>query len=382
MSRLTEAALLPLQLGVEAVERYRLDQRVYDLLRTDDGTVTFIPSVSYSGGDGIGVGGSLDIEPGRGAQTALELGGELRPNGDRDIEGYFQRAIAMLEGRRIMLHGIRELDTDDPYYGIGGDTANVENVLRRELFAGSVAVDVGARGERLTTGAIRIGARREELGPGEEEGKPAVGTPAASAEPPPGFTDAITYAQAGALVRHDTRDTPGRPTHGILAELDGSLAADVHGLDLASAGARARLSWYVPVLARRRVLVLSAGLGATVPLTPQSEVPYHELVTLGRNRHLRGYGKARFRDRLGWWASAEYRYPIYEFMTTNAALRASLFVDAGRVGSSLGELANTPVRYDGGVRFTIAHTTTIALDLSVGVSPEGPELAISAGKLL
>src|SRR5262245_23880306 len=57
-----ELAFTPVAFAVGLVEKYRLDQRVYDLLRNDAGTVKVVPAAKFSGGDGFGVGAALDLE--------------------------------------------------------------------------------------------------------------------------------------------------------------------------------------------------------------------------------------------------------------------------------------------------------------------------------
>src|SRR5687768_3871168 len=54
-----ELAFTPVAFAVGLVEKYRLDQRVYDLLRNDAGTVKVVPAAKFSGGDGFGLGAGV-----------------------------------------------------------------------------------------------------------------------------------------------------------------------------------------------------------------------------------------------------------------------------------------------------------------------------------
>src|SRR5688500_3975548 len=77
-----ELAFTPLAFAVGVVEKYRLDQRVYDLLRNDAGTVKVVPAAKFSGGDGFGVGAGIDLENLAGRNEEFDVGGLVRLNRD------------------------------------------------------------------------------------------------------------------------------------------------------------------------------------------------------------------------------------------------------------------------------------------------------------
>jgi len=77
------------------------------------------------------------------------------------------------------------------------------------------------------------------------------------------------------------------------------------------------------------------------------EIPFTDLMRLGGSERLRGYASDRFREKLSFVATAEYRYPIHDLVA------GEVFVDAGRVGPGYGDvfaLSNdNPVRAGAGV---------------------------------
>jgi hypothetical protein len=81
----------------------------------------------------------------------------------------------------------------------------------------------------------------------------------------------------------------------------------------------------------------------------RSEVPFTELPQLGGADDLRGYPADRFRDRVLALGTLEYEWDL------SAVVSASVFVDAGRVFPSLGEIGADHMRVGYGLAFQ-AHT--------------------------
>jgi hemolysin activation/secretion protein len=129
----------------------------------------------------------------------------------------------------------------------------------------------------------------------------------------------------------------------------------------------------------KRVLALGAGVGGAVPTSADDRIPLHELMVLGRKEFLRGYSKTRFRDQMGWWATAEYRWLIWEYGDTRAGLSPTIFFDIGRVASGVDELLVGPLRYSAGLGLRGAHDTLKLFHLSIGWSPEGLQFGFAAG---
>ena len=379
--RMVELTFLPVSMLVTGIERTRLDRRIYDLLRNDAGTVVVSPQVKVGFGDGLGIGGTLTVQSRLGQFRKWSVGGLWQLNNDREWATQYKQSLAFWEGRRIRLRVRGETDRDAKYYGRGNDTV-VENkrVLRNEFVEGAMRVSLIPRGMVGIASDIEVGFRREQLGVGQSGTTPSVEESADDVELPAGFGSTRYYPWVRVGLRRDTRDTVARTTTGLFAEMEGYLTTDTDSSRLGAVGGLIRAFMFVPVLPGRRVIALGAGVESVSPLRKSGRVPFHSLVTLDRSNHLRGYGSDRFRDRVAWWATAEYHYPVYEYQTTGVALTSVLFGDMGRVAPSLQDAFSTPIRYSLGAELRVEHETVRVLSFQLGWSPEGLQVALRVGK--
>jgi hypothetical protein len=372
-----ELAFSPLALVVDAVETYRLDRRIYDLLRNDDGTIVLTPAVKISGGDGFGLGGTLSLQA-LGATQRLDLGAVARFNRDLELGARYRHAFASAEGRELDVRVHSEIDRNVPFFGLGNDTPAEQHVLRAEFVDVSATFDLTDRSAPAVSAAFEAGLLRSFLGTGSDSAAPGE----MDGSRVPGFGETITFPRVRFAARFDSRDNIGRPTRGYRSEVTASYTQDLSQAGQSAMAAGVHLAWHIPVLPDRRTVSLAFGVAGATPLRATDEVPFHELVTLGRRSHLRGYSRGRFRDQLGWWSSAEYQFPIWEYINSGVALTPGFFFDLGRVGRSAAELVDGPLRYSGGIALHAAHDSMVIFRLQVGVSPEGPELDFSLGKEL
>jgi len=377
-----ELAFSPIGLLVETVERYRLDLRIYDLLRNDAGTIVLIPNLKLAFGDGLGFGGKLSFKELFGGERRLNLEGTYRLNADYDLGAFYKHVIAAAEGRELVVGATWEVDRNMPYFGIGNDSQAEKHVLRADTLDAALSMDLTARGVADLIGLVEFGFRYEKLATGDDPAHPGVGGPDSMVAEPVGFGQTVGYPRFRALIQYDTRDNLGRPSRGVVTTFEGVYTQDVSGADLSGMTLSASVEGFIPLLPYRRVLRVALGIGAAIPGRPGDEIPLHSLITLGRKYYLRGYSRGRFRDELGWWGSLEYRFPIFEYTTTGIALTPALFVDVGRVGSNVEQLFETPIRYSGGIGLRAAHDLLHVFTLQVGASPEGFELDFSLGKSL
>lgn len=380
---LVELAFTPLGFVTSVVERYRLDRRIYDLLRNDEGTIQVVPTGKISGGDGIGVGGAIDIEDLIGRGEDIEVGGLVRLNSDWEASAEYEQSLATLEGREVHLGLEYELDQNEKFYGAGNDTTPADRrILRESIFQSMAGIDIFALGTPDYAGLFEVGYRRVRLTPGTDVDVDEIplGGAGDTVEPPPDFGSTHDYLTAGFALQYDTRDQTASTSRGLLALVSARTTISPDETSLGAVTGSAEVHWYIPVLPRRRVVVLSGGVGASAPLGEDREIPFHELVVLDRKNHLRGYGNDRFRDRLGWWTSAEYRYPIYEYQDTGVGLTTSLFVDAGRVAGEVTEVWEGPIRWDVGAGVRAETEKFVILLLEVARSPEGIEVGLTVGK--
>jgi opacity protein-like surface antigen len=375
-----ELVFTPFAVVVTLVERYRLDRRVDDALKNDDGTIRFIPGVKIGFGDGFGLGGKLKVRSF--SERSFDVGGGYKLNGDFDLGLDYDQRVASAEGRHLRVELSYELDGNLPYYGIGGDTrVDDERILSSRYADARVSFDLTPLGALTWTGDAHVGWRHERLAPGAGGSAPAVGAdPMDPVAPPPGFGETLDFPYLHARVRYDTRDNVGIPTVGWVSELEAGITHALGGdRDLGAVSGRASALRFVSVLPMKRVLVLGGGVGGALPTGADGAIPLHELMVLGRKESLRGYSKTRFRDQLGWWATVEYRWLIWEYEDTRAGLLPTLFFDIGRVAGRADELLSGPLRYSAGIGLRGAHDTLMAFHLNLGWSPEGLQFGFAAG---
>jgi len=242
-----------------------------------------------------------------------------------------------------------------------------------------VAFDLSGRGAIYFTGTVEAWYRRERLGPGESDTVPNAKT----LDPlgvPAGFGHTYDFPGMTLRARLDTRDSAGHPTRGIVATLDTSVTGDVNEANLSAVAVGGSLKVFLPVLPDKRTLQLAVGGRGTAPLNGDHRVPFHALTVLGREHHMRGFARSRFRDRHGWWSTLEYRFPLYEYRDTGIGATAAIFFDVGSVAPTLDTLFDNEPRVSGGVVLRAAHDTVRIFDLHLGVSSEGVEVGLRVGR--
>jgi len=381
--RVVELALTPLRPIFEIVEQKRLDRRIYDLVSNEAKTAFLLPYVTVGGSDGV-AGGLLFMHNDLfGEDERLRLSGALRGNLDYKVKATYEQAVARLDGRTVGARISYDHDTDWTYHGLGGDAPeDVERAVRSDELL------VTLRGQLLGPELLYVSSdlvltyRRQSLGPGDSPDVPALRRSDPEVAPLPGFEQTLDLPELGLTLTFDSRDSLGRTTRGFLARLEVAGTRDLNGASLSAFRAALDTSLFLEVLPRARVIVLSAGIGAATPWQSEHELPLRGYISLGRETHLRGYRRDRFLDRFGWWASAEYRYPVFEHERDELGLSSVLFFDLGRAGADAHGLFGLAPRWSAG--FGVQADTAISplLRLLVGFSPEGSEVTFSVGSLL
>lgn len=379
--RAVELALLPVGLLVEFVETYRVDKIVTNALEFFDGRLKLSPRLKLSFGDGLGLGAKAKIHDVVFENAEVEIGGIYRLDGDWLVDTEASHRLGSLERRLLHVLAFAERDANQRYYGIGGASnerdRRVLGVTTQAVFAG---IDLHPSDWYDYGGLLEIGVSRERLFPGVSSSDDAVGGADDPVAPPPGFEHTTGLVHLRLTGRYDTRDTVGRPTRGTLVEVGVRTQTAVDGASVGGVTTHAMGSWFLPVLPDGRTLVLVAGGSAALPLF-QDDIPLSSLSTLGRETHLRGYDRSRFHDRYAVWTSAEYRFPIYEYLNTDVGLDAFGFAD---VGTAFGETAFAfdRIRYSLGGGLRAAHETTLLFEVTAGWSPEGWQLRLGVEKQL
>lgn len=375
--RAVELVFLPVSLFVGAVEKHRLDKRLGHLLTFHEGRIKISPRFRFSLGDGAGIGLWLARTKLFDRRARLRLGGLVRLDLDWQQEAEYAHALLLPGGRGLRARAYVEDDKNQRYFGLGGETELADRRVMRSFEQGAL-VEIDLQGiDRYTyAGTARLGVRRQELSPGTSTTDPPLGEPGDSVMPPPAFGETSIYAEARATGRYDTRDTFGRPTRGWLAEVQALARNEVTGKDLSGITLDSVVRWHLLVLPENRVLVFTVAGTATFTLLPGSTIPLDSLAVIGRS-NVRGYDRERFRDRYALVGSIEYRFPIYEYLSSRAGLDAFTFVDGGTIwGRSSFDAVPPRWSVGGGVRG--AHDTTVVFETTVGYSPEGFEFTIGA----
>ena len=97
----------------------------------------------------------------------------------------------------------------------------------------------------------------------------------------------------------------------------------------------------------------------------RDEVPFNELPRLGGKSVLRGYPLDRFRDRVAIVSSVDYQWDL------TSTISASLFVDAGRVQTSLEDLDSSDLRVGYGMSFDLHTARSFLARASIASSIDG-----------
>jgi outer membrane protein assembly factor BamA len=167
----------------------------------------------------------------------------------------------------------------------------------------------------------------------------------------------------------------------VVASLEGRLTADVEGADTSVFRGIAHVALFTPVLPLHRVLYLSLGASAAVPLGSDA-VPLHELVHLGGASSLRGYDGDRFTGAVGWWGTAEYRYKVFQEADTGHGISSVLFFDVGATARNVEQMLLAPLRWSAGFALRVETNLFLLGRLQLGFSPEGVQVTAAIGELL
>jgi hypothetical protein len=380
---LLSLALTPFRLAVGAIERNRLDKRIFAFLTFYNDQIKIAPQFKVSFGDGLGGGIVGSLRGMNSPNSKITIGWLYRIDRDWELDFEYRHRLLLPGGRGIKLKVHVERDINERYFGItGASEIGDRRVIGVHHFGGTAEMDLLGVDRYDYAGLIQLGVQRELLTPGISATHPPVGEPGDMIVPPPGFQERIVYGDIRLVGRIDTRDAFGRPTRGNYAEVAVHARADVaRKRDLSAVSATAELTKFLPVGALGRVLALHLGGAATSHIIGGDQVPFEAYPTLGREHGLRGYERDRFRDRYELHGSAEYRYPIYEFLSTKAGLDSFFFLDVG-TAFGVAPLAASRVHYSLGTGIRAGHETTSVFQFTFGWSPEGTQITLNLGSKL
>jgi len=178
----------------------------------------------------------------------------------------------------------------------------------------------------------------------------------------PGVSAQASMLHGGVAAEADTRDYPGRPTHGGLYRAAAQIFSDRDLHQFSFRRYEAEGLQIFPVAGARWAIALH-GWGVFSDTPGDNSVPFYLLPSLGGLNTVRGYHDYRFHDRNLLVANAESRWALFEHID------AAAFFDAGNVASRAGDLDLDKTSYGAGLR---VHTRTSTLGrLDVAHSREG-----------
>ncbi len=376
------AVLWPFRGAVWVYDRYALLDLYYRVFYNDARTFGIVPTAVYQTGFGLLAGAHLIAKDTFGEQEYLTL--EAAYGGTYQIrtEGWLDSGRRL--GRVLLTAGGNfERFGQLPFYGIGNadessaqpmlvdplvdDTAFKTHYRYQELRA-AAAADVRTADELhvIARGAVA------DLTYDRSTTDPSIDTVYDPADLV-GFDDGVTHLYGELELRWDRRRVADPRfetttyTTGWLASgfVGGSHPFEGGGSDFAHYGIDLQAFLHA-ALGPRMVVLRLHGEGVTGDL---DEVPFSELPYLGGDV-LRGYEFARFRDRVAVVGTAEYVWDL------SRHVNAFVFVDAGRVYRSLGDLTVDDLRvgYGGGFElhsdtdFVIAGTLASSIDGGIVVT--------------
>ena len=379
--RLAFTPLFPL---LALAEETRLDHRIEDLVTNDAHSRFVLPVFVALTRDGVGGGILYRHTDLFGSGEHLTLFGLMKVNGDRSVRLGYSEMVAVLNGRRLGMSLDHGVDHNERFFGIGPDAPQADlRALEARTLGATLKLDVGGPSTFFSTGLgseVSLHYTRERLESGHHPGVEPLGQAGDSVEPPAGFEQTLDYAAATLRSSYDQRDMTGRTHRGFFSELRVNMTSDMNSQNVNAVRTDLSFAYFLPVAPRHRVLVLHAGSAIAAPLGEQAEIPLDSLVSLGRNSGLRGYTDRRFRDRSGYWATLEYRYPVFDFEDTENGLSAALFVDAGGVSRSPLDYFHDPLHLGPGFGLRAELPGLLVLTGHVAISSEGIEASLGVNE--
>ena len=180
----------------------------------------------------------------------------------------------------------------------------------------------------------------------------------------PGLTAQPDFLRTDVGAAFELRDNPLHPHAG------GRYAVTLSTYDDRTLGAYAFRSvtmdaqHYVPLPNKYRVIALHTQVVMTDASAGQ-QVPFYYQPTLGGSQELRGFREFRFRDQNSLAMSAEYRWEA------SWMLDAAVFVDAGKVAATRGDLNLRDLATSYGVGLRIHSNSAFVARLDLAFSREG-----------
>ena len=352
----------PVKLGLLMYERYELKRLFYRVFYNDDRTIGFYPIARLESGFGAYVGARFIHKSAFGAGEHIR--GEIG-RGQRYGEVYaveIDSGNRIAGGTKLFFRAAYRQNPSDLFFGIGNGE-RTENLPEGERLAPRSdtairtrfthiyavgAVEARHRFDRYWTGGVVHRWRWARFGDAsilnDDPALDRVYDPSTLV----GYQTGLANMYIGYRLALDSRRwaphvSLATPTRGGLIQGEVGYTAGIATDPSNYVRMRVDLQWFVHLFGGDRVLRLRAFVDRV--WGSSDAIPFVDFPTIGGPYYLRGYPRARFRDRLALLANVEYIYPI----DTRAS--GFLFIDPGGVWQSLADLnvGQTRLGYGGGV---------------------------------
>jgi hypothetical protein len=377
----------PIQKGLEFTERHRIVEHVEDILYNDARTAGVIPALSFQSDSGLSYGLTAFHDDLSGFEDSVafdaRFGGrylqayQLAFMGDR-VAGsrYWAESVVRFEVEpRLGFQGYGDPPAATTGTGLAPRDAAVETRFRqtRLLYLARFGYTMGPKKSETKLGATAIlnhrrfdDPIRDQLDAGEGRLRDVYDTARL-----PGFEDGVRTAEVTGNLVVDTRDEKGATSKGIYFEAFGGALIPLTAHRYAHWGAE--LTSYFNLYRKTRVLVLRGAHEGVAG--GYGRIPFSDLPRLGGSHRLRGYPLDRFRDRRTAVATAEYHYPIHQYVA------GALFIDAGRAATDYSTLFEFYAwRIGGGGGFIVRSKRTLLFSVEVAYG-EGLNLYLTTDPL-
>ena len=377
---LADVALWPIHGALWANERYDLENLYYRTFFNADRTIGLFPTAAYESGYGLSAGAGFVHRDVFGEHERLSLqatsGVVVGVTSIVDTRGSF-RTGDRLGWLELGIEGNYDHRPGRDFYGIGNGDLTVAGATPIDPRTNETAVQarysyqetrglvfadarlVGALHLRTTGALTDLAFGRGDRGVAIDDAYDPTGLV--------GF-GGVRHAYGELALRYDQRhrattwEPNGLYSRGLLAT---AFAGRVHRLDSGTDFWRYgfEAQQFLRLGIGPRVLVVRVH-GDAVSGT-RGEVPFTELPALGGQEFLRGYPFERFRDRVAALGTVEYDWDLSHL------LAASVFVDAGRVFPSLGDLGVDHLRVGYGAALALYKGSGFLLQGSLASSIDG-----------
>lgn len=364
----------PIQKGLRAIERNHVLEHLEDFFYNDERTAAILPTLSIGSGFGLQAGVRAFHEDLFGHREHGEVKAQWGLRGEQTYLISYESERTGGTALWIEAKGVYELHPALRFYGIGDEgnrilggedldprIGDIETYYEHQRIRGiaTLGATFGEPDLELKVGGRGRFKRHDfALSRGFADDEPALQE---TYDPAlvPGYVDGATVIETEGVAIFDARGDRGATNNGFYAEGFAGGALPVRTYEYAHFGVEA--TGYIELWARDRVLVLRAAMEAVEG--NDEKIPFVELPYLGGPNRLRGYPLYRFRDEKVLFGTVEYHYPIHEL------LAGSLYLDAGEVAPTFGDLVNEPevhIGGGGGLIFRNKDKVYLTLDVAGG----------------